>query len=399
MFSKIETAQGKVEAIFNRYVESTYPSKERAVQILMSGKELTFYVGIDPTGPDIHLGHTTNFLLLKKIMNLGHKIIVLIGDFTAQTGDPTGRDVARKSLTEKEVSQNAKTYLDQVHKLLPKGSFRVKYNSTWFNKMTLSEIRQLARQFTVQQMIARDMFQTRIKSQRPITLEEFLYPLMQGYDSVAMNVDGEIGGSDQTFNMLVGRDLEKTLLNKEKIVITTKLLEDPITGKKLMNKSEGQYIALGDTPEDMFGKIMALPDQAIIQIFTLATEISDQKIHEIENRLADGENPKIIKEELAFEMVKMYYGESAATKSKNEFNRVFSEGGLPEEIREFEIKKGNMDLSLVLKGWLNISTSESKRLIDQGAVTVNGKMIKEWNVAVGVGDIIKVGPRRFLKIT
>ncbi len=397
MFSNVETNKEKINEVFNRYIESVFPSKEKAIEMLMSGKELVFYFGIDPTGPDIHLGHITNFLTLKKIIKLGHKVIALIGDFTAQTGDPTGKGATRRSLTEKEIKDNLQTYLKQLYKILPKGSFEVRYNSTWFKKMTLSEFRVLLRQFTVQQMIARDMFQTRIKKQESISLEEFFYPLMQGYDSVAMGVDGEIGGNDQTFNMLVGRDLVKTILNKEKIVITTKLLENPGTGKKLMNKSEGNYVSLNDSAQNMFGKVMALPDEAILPFFGLTTEVSDQRLNETKDRLANGENPKILKEELAFELIKMCHGLKDAGEAQEEFERVFTKKELPEKIEEYKLKSQEGILEIMINSGLVESKSEAKRLISQNAVTINGETVKNWENKVNPGDVIKVGPRRFVK--
>ena len=200
--------------------------------MMISGKQLVFYLGIDPTGPDIHLGHTTNLFVLKKLWGLGHKIILLIGDFTATIGDPTDKEAARRPLTEKEIKENMKTYLDQIHKILPKRSFETRYNSKWYKKMPVKEWLRITSLFTQQQMVSRDMFQERIKKDRPISLQEFVYPVLQGYDSVVMDVDGEIGGNDQMFNMLIGRDLLRKLKSREKIVIATKLLEDPATGKK-----------------------------------------------------------------------------------------------------------------------------------------------------------------------
>lgn len=399
MFTKKLTSDSlAIEGIFNRYVESVFPSKEKAKAILSAGRRLTFYLGIDPTGPDIHLGNATNLLLLKKIQSLGHRLILLIGDFTAQTGDPTDKTASRRTLTKEEVKRNMKTYLNQVEKVLPKSSFRIEYNSHWLDKLTFGKLRLIARQFTVQQMIARDMFQTRIAADKPITVEEFLYPLMQGYDSVAMEVDGEIGGTDQTFNMLVGRDLVGAILKKEKIVITTKLLEDPETGKKIMNKSEGRYIALSDPPGDMFGKAMAMPDQMILPLFNLATEVSNDQISKIQGRLINGENPKTVKLELACELVKLYHGEAAAEKARTEFTKVFSQKEDPEEILGYELKEKTDLAEIIVSAGLAESRSQAKRLIDQGAVDVNGQRITDWDYQVKTGDILKVGPRRFLKL-
>jgi tyrosyl-tRNA synthetase len=399
------TDEDKIEEFLNsRYIEAFFPSKQRVKEALSLDKRLVFYLGIDPTGPDIHLGHTTNLFVLKKLFQLGHKIIMLIGDFTAAVGDPTDKEATRKPLSEGEIKRNMKAYLDQVQKVLPKGTFEVKYNSNWYKKMSLKEWLKLTSLFTQQQMITRDMFQERIKRNKPISLQEFVYPVLQGYDSVAMDVDGEIGGSDQTFNMLIGRDLLRKLKGKEKIVITTRLLEDPTTGKKIMNKSEGQYISLNDLPKDMFGKTMAMPDSAILPLFAFATELPDSKINEIKKRLDGGENPRNVKEELAYELVRMYYGENEAEKAKREFNRIFSEKQLPENMNEREISElsssaGPISILTVLKGFgLTSSISEAKRLIEQGAVSVNGEVVKSWNYKVKSGDIIKIGPRRFLKI-
>jgi tyrosyl-tRNA synthetase len=403
--AKVITDENQIEEFLNsRYIETVFPSKPKVKEMLTLGRRLVFYLGIDPTGPDIHLGHTTNLFVLKKLFQLGHKIILLIGDFTAMVGDPTGKEATRKLLTDKEIKENMKTYLDQICKVLPRKSFEVRYNSSWYKKMSLKEWLRINSFFTQQQMIARDMFQERIKKDKPISLQEFVYPVLQGYDSVAMDVDGEIGGTDQTFNMLIGRDLLRRLKNKEKIVITTKLLEDPKSGKKIMNKSEGQYISLNDSPWDMFGKTMAMPDSAILPLFTLTTELPDSKINEIKKRLADGENPRNIKEELAYELVRMYYGEKEAEKAKQEFRKVFSERQFPENIDERKISELSTDSSsvsilLALKGFgLASSVSEAKRLIEQKAVSVNGEIVKNWDYEVKSGDIIKVGPRKFIKL-
>jgi len=399
--AKIITDEKKVEELFGRYIQILFPSKEKARELLMSGKKLSFYHGVDPTGPDIHLGHTTNYFVLKKLIELGHKIFLLIGDFTAQTGDPTDKDSTRKPLTEKEVEENMKNYINQVQKILPKGSFEVKYNSSWLKKMNLGELRKLARLVTVQQTISREMFQKRIEEGKQITIEEFLYPLMQGYDSVALKIDGEVGGNDQLFNMMVGRDLVKSLLNKEKVVITTRLLEDPETGKKIMSKSEGHYISLNDSPKEMFGKTMAISDSMILPLFNYATELSDSAVGGIKKRLDAGENPKLLKEELAFELIRMYHGEKEAQKAKEEFEKVFSEGGLPQDIEELVLDSTNITLlDLLEKSGLVSSKSEAKRLVQEGGVQIDGVKKENWNQSLILegGEVLKVGPRRFKKI-
>jgi len=402
---EIISDEKKVEEFLDsRYIEEIFPSKDKAKEMLTLGKRLVFYLGIDPTGPDIHLGHTTNLFVLKKLFQLGHRIILLIGDFTATVGDPTDKEATRKPLTDKEIKENMRTYLDQVYKVLPKGVFEVRYNSRWYKKMSLGEWLRITSFFTQQQMVARDMFQERIKKDKPISLQEFVYPVLQGYDSVAMDIDGEIGGRDQMFNMLIGRDLLRKLKGKEKIVITTKLLEDPVTGRKIMNKSEGQYISLNDLPQDMFGKTMAMPDSVILPLFIFVTELPDSEIDRFKMRLEYGENPRNVKEELAYELVRMYYGEKEAERTRREFNKVFSKKQLPESIKERKISELSSSLKsisilLALKGFgLASSVSEAKRLIKQKAVSVNGKVVKTWDYEVKSGDIVKVGPRKFIRI-
>lgn len=387
--AKVITGETKIKEMLTRRIEAIFPSREEASKVLKEGKKLRVYLGIDPTGPDLHLGHTIPLLFLKQLLELGHQPVLLIGDFTARIGDPTGKDVARRALTDKEVKDNMKNYLSQVYKILPKGSFEVKYNSSWLSKMSFEEIVGLASNVTVQQMISRDMFQERIKNERPIGLHEFLYPLMQGYDSVAMEIDGEVGGNDQTFNMLVGRDLEKKLLNKDKLVFATRLLVDAESGKK-MSKTEGGLISLADSPTDMFGKTMkTVPDEMIVTVFELCTEKPSEWI---ENK--KGSDPYEFKKELASELVRMYYGDKEATKAREEWDRVFSKGELPSEMEEVEKSKLVELVGLVMQG----SSGSAKILIDQGAVKVNGEVKKEWNFIPKEGDVIQVGPKKFVRI-
>ena len=395
--AKIITDKDQIrEFLESRYVEAVFPSKEKAAEILASGRRLVFYLGIDPTGPDIHLGHTVPLLLLKQIAELGHRIILLIGDFTARIGDPTDKDAARVALTEEEIERNMKTYVEQVKKVLGDIDFEVKYNSKWLSKMSFEDVIKLASRVTVQQMLARDMFQERLEKEKPIYVHEFLYPLMQGYDSVAMQVDGEVGGNDQTFNMLVGRDLEKEYLKKDKLVFTTRLLVDAGTGKKI-SKTEGGFVAVNDSPKDIFGKIMkSIPDKMIKTAFELTTGASLSWIEERQNKVDAGENPRNFKEELAFELVRMYHGEKEAEKAREEFRKVFSEGQLPEEIEE--IPNGQTILQTMVVAGFVPSRSEAKRLIEQKAVSVNDKVVESWDYETKKGDIIKVGPRKFRRV-
>jgi tyrosyl-tRNA synthetase len=371
-----------------------FPNKEEVIKLLRA-KPLRVYLGIDPTGPDIHLGHTIPILFLKQLQQLGHTPVIVIGDFTARIGDPTGKSASRKPLSEAEIKANMATYLSQIYKILPKGSFEVQYNSAWLGKISFGDLLKLTSYVTVQQMIKRDMFQERLKNEQPIGLHEFLYPLMQGYDSVAMKIDGEVGGNDQTFNMLVGRELEQKMLNKEKLVFATKLLVNADTGKK-MSKSEGSLIAISDTPADIFGKTMAhIPDEMIADVFTLCTEKDTAWISAHADEMKS--EPYKYKKELGRELVAMYHGEEAGQEALEEFEKVFSQGELPENIAEFA-GEGTSILDFIAEHNFADSRSEAKRLLEQKAVRVNSSTITEWGHLLSKGDIVQIGPRKFAKV-
>jgi tyrosyl-tRNA synthetase len=388
-----------------RYIEKVYPSKERLRRFLKSGKRLTIYSGIDPTGPHLHLGHSTNFFLLKKFQELGHKIIFLIGDFTAQIGDPTGKLDARKALTHSQVLKNSKGYKKQAGNILDfnsKNKVEIKFNSKWLAVLRLKDAIGLMAKVTVGQMLKRDMFRKRIEERKEIYVHEFLYPLLQGYDSVAMKADIEIGGNDQMFNMMVGRDLSKGYLDKEKLVITTKLLINKKTNKKLMSKSEGNFIALDEKPDQMYGKVMALPDEVIGTVFNLCTELPSKRLKEVEKKLESGRiNPRDVKAELAEEIVKIYHGEKLAQKAGQEFNRVFKERKLPSKIKEVRINKKEINiLDLLTMAELTSSKSKAKKLVEQNAVKIDGVIKQDWKEVINIekGMIVKVGKRKFAKI-
>ncbi len=336
---KVSTDAKKIDWLLNRAVENVYPSKAEVKKLLQKGERLTVYFGIDPSGPTLHLGHFINFRRLALLQELGHKVILLIGDFTATIGDPTDKAAVRKPLTHDEVLANCKLYKDQAAQVLDfKGSNAVelKFNGEWLGKMKFADVLDLASHFTVQQMLERDMFQTRVKDGKPIHLHEFMYPLMQGYDSVAMDVDGEVGGNDQTFNMLAGRTLMKQLKNKEKFVITNELLVDP-TGKK-MGKSEGNMIALTDAPEDMYGKVMSWTDGMIVPGFRLCTDASDDVIKKLEAAMKKGENPMAFKRDLAKRVVAWLVGEKEADQAAEHFTNVHQKHATPDEIPELKVK-------------------------------------------------------------
>ncbi|MEK9157563.1 MAG: tyrosine--tRNA ligase [Patescibacteria group bacterium] len=371
-----------------------FPNKEEVVNFLKANSRRV-YLGIDPTGPDIHLGHTIPLLFLKQLLDLGHKPVIVIGDFTARIGDPTGKDATRKPLTPEQIKENSKDYLEQIYKILPKGSFEVCHNGDWLDKLSFKDVVQLAGHVTVQQMLHRDMFQERLKSEKPIGLHEFLYPLMQGYDSVAMEIDGEVGGNDQTFNMLVGRDLEKKLINKDKVVFATRLLVDARSGKK-MSKSEGNLIAVSDSPKDMFGKTMAgIPDEMIKDVFQLCTnkDMDWISVH-IEEMKSE---PYKYKKELGREIVSMYHGEKAGAEAVSEFEKVFSNKELPTDISEL-YGTGKSLIDFISDNNLVESRSEAKRLLEQKAVKVNSEIVTDWGRQLMEGDIVQVGSRKFAKI-
>lgn len=377
------TDKNRIDNLLNRRISADgfFPSREDIKNRLTDGTRLKFYYGIDPTGPDIHLGHTVQLWLLKELADLGHEIILLIGDFTARIGDPTGKDKTRKPLTEKEIEQNHKNYLKQVHRILPEGSFKVEHNSKWLKNMDLEKIIDLTSRVTVQQMIIRDMFQERINNSKPIAIHEFLYPLMQGYDSVAMEVDGEVGGHDQIFNMLVGRDLENSYLNKDKMVLATRLLVDESTGKK-MSKSEGEIIAMSDEPAEIRRKILAVDDKIVKTIFELCTAEDQEWINSKTLEL----QPRESKELLSDKLIAIFHGE----------NKV-SEAHKPKEIKFSELKGLNLAGTLEISGVAS-SMSSAKSLINEGAVRVNGEVVTNWKESPKEGDKIQVGKGKFLEI-
>ena len=314
----VDTSPEKIEAVLSRGVENIYPSKELLRCALLKGDRLTFYLGIDPTAKTLHVGHSIILLKLKEFQDLGHRVILLIGDFTGMIGDPTDKKATRKRLTRSEVLLNSALYKKQISSILSfkgKNPAILKYNSKWLSKMNFENVLDLASRMTVDQMLKRDMFEKRNEEEKPIYIHEFLYPLLQGYDSVAMDVDGEIGGNDQTFNMLAGRTLMKQIKNKEKFVVAMKLLTDS-SGKK-MGKTEGNMVSLNDSPEEMYGRIMSWGDGMICPGFELLTNFSEKEIEDIKKVIKDGENPKNIKMKLAREIVSMYHGKVVAEKAEN----------------------------------------------------------------------------------
>ncbi|MDO8639480.1 MAG: tyrosine--tRNA ligase [bacterium] len=398
---KISINPIKIKEVLNRGVENIYPSKEIFEGVLMSGKKLKIYNGIDPTGK-LHIGHLVVLRKLRQLQELGHDIIVLFGGFTASIGDPTGKDSTRKPLTRAQIVLNAKDYKEQIKKFFGKEKLNIRFfdNEEWTNKLKPKDLLDLASNFTVARLLERDMFQKRIKEGKDIHLNEFLYPIFQAYDSLTMDVDLEIGGSDQTFNMLAGRTLIKKLKNKEKFVLTTKLLTDS-EGKK-MGKTEGNMVNLDEPPGQMYGKIMSWPDGLIIQSLELCTDIPMDEIQKIESQIKEGKlNPKIAKERLAAEIVAICHSKTEAKEAAEEFNNVFKEKKLPSDITEVKITQKTINiLDFLVAAKLVSSKAEAKRMVIQGGVKIDGVVKKEWQGVVEIkkGLIVQVGKRRFVKI-
>jgi tyrosyl-tRNA synthetase len=388
--------------LLTRGIAAIYPSKEFLQNKIEKGEKLTIYLGIDPTGPTLHLGHAIPIKKLGELQKAGHRVILLMGDFTAMIGDPTDKGSARKQLTYKQVMSNLKSYKKQASKLISfsgKNKALLKFNSKWLGKMKFEDVLSLASQMTVQQMLERGMFEKRMKEGHPIFIHEFLYPLMQAYDSVAMNVDGEIGGNDQTFNMLCGRDMMKTMKGKEKFVITMKLLEDN-SGKK-MGKTENNMLALSDNPDEMYGKIMSWTDGLILPAFELCTDISLAELEDIENDLKDSKiNPRDLKMRLAKEVIKVFYGEKMANIAEDKFVKAFQKKEIPEDVEEFEVKENDLLVDVLLKNKIISSKSDFRRLIEGGAITNldRDKKVSDNNEKAEKG-VYRVGKKRFIKIT
>lgn len=381
-----------------RGVENIYPTRDFLQKELNSGQQLSLYTGYDPTAPTLHIGNGITMLKLRDFQMLGHKIIFLIGDFTGMIGDPTDKLATRKKLTRKEVLENARLYQEQASRILDfsgDNPAEIRFNSEWSDSLSLPEFFELAAHFTVPQLLERDMFQERLKTGGTIHLHEFLYPVMQGYDSVAMNVDGEVGGNDQTFNMLAGRTLMKEMKGKEKFVLTTKLLVDA-TGKK-MGKSEGNMISFLDTGEDMFGKVMRWGDEMIVPGFELCTRLPMDEVGILEKEMKAGANPRDAKLRLAFEITKTFLGEAAAKKGQEHFATVIQSHEKPEEMTELKPSAYDILTVLVEAGFAS-SKSEARRAVEQGGVKVNDEKVDTIDMKIKKGDVVQKGKRFFVRI-
>ena len=396
---KINTDPKKIKEVLTRGVERII-KEESLLKRLKSGKKLRIKHGVDPTGPNIHIGRAISFWRLKDFQDMGHQIVLIIGNFTAQIGDASDKLSMRPSLTEKEIKSNLKTYLKQTGKILNLKRTEIHYNSEWLAKLTAKELTKLAMNFTVYQMINRRNFKQRFEKKRPIGLHETLYPLYQGYDSVAVRADVEIGGFDQLFNFIVGRKIQEAYGQKPQDVMTFKLLYG-LDGRK-MSTIWGNVINVLDSSNEQYGKIMSMKDDLIINYFELATKIPLAEIKGIEKSLKSGKlNPREAKTKLAREIVSIYHGQRAALKAEREFERIFKEKKLPSKILKVPIKEKSLNvLDLLVKTKLTSSKSEAKRLILQKGVRVNKEVQKDWRKLIKIkkGMIIQIGKRKFAQL-
>ena len=369
---------------------------------LDSGKQLIIKAGFDPTAPDLHLGHTVLLNKLRHFQDLGHKVIFLIGDFTGQIGDPSGKNKTRPTLTSEELLANAKTYEKQVFKILIKELTEVKFNSEWCNKLGADGLIGLASKYNVARMLERDDFNKRYSANQSIAIHEFLYPLVQGYDSVALKADVECGGTDQKFNLLVGRELQRSYDQEPQVVLTVPILEG-LDGTNKMSKSLNNFIAIDEEPNDMFGKVMSISDELMWRWFELLSFISEKEIENLKTKMAEGTNPRDIKFLLAEELVDRFHSEGEGKVCKEAFLQRFQKGQIPDDIPSISIDVGinGMPLANLLKDCeMTISTSEAMRLIKQGGVKIDSIKVEDPKLVVmqGQESIYQVGKRKFLKI-
>jgi tyrosyl-tRNA synthetase len=381
--------------------------REKIRQSLLSKKPLIVKLGLDPTAPDIHLGHTVPLQKMRQFQDLGHQAVIIIGDFTGRIGDPSGRSETRKPLTEEEILCNAETYKQQIFKILDPEKTRIEFNATWLAKLTFEDVLKLASKVTVARMLERDDFAKRYAEERPISIHEFFYPLMQGYDSIALHSDVELGGTDQKFNLLMGRNLQKDFGQALQVALTTPILEG-LDGVQKMSKSLGNYIGVYESPREMFGKTMSIPDELMIRYFELVTKVKVAEIRKLEKGLADGTvHPRDLKMRLGWEIVRIYHGEKEAIQAKEEFIKMFQKKEAPDEMPEvslaelgFDLQTGVELVALLVAAKLASSRGEARRLIDQGGVRINDKKIEDVQAVINFssGDIIKVGKRKFARV-
>lgn len=389
--------------IIKRGTEEILPEKELTSKLersYKSGKPLIIKLGCDPSTPDLHIGHGVVLRKMRHFQDLGHQAVLVIGDFTGMIGDPSGRNKTRPQLTIEEVKVNAQTYIEQAKVILDVNKLKVVYNSTWLDAMHFSDVIKLASKYTIARMLERDDFTKRFKAEIPISIHEFLYPLAQGMDSVELKADIELGGTDQKFNLLVGRALQRESGQEPQVILTVPLLEGT-DGIEKMSKSYGNHIALRDTPEDMYGKTMSIPDDMIEKYFLLAVDAESAKLDEVKHKLADGVNPRDLKRELARMLVEKYYDKNSAVEAENRFDKIHLKKDTPDDIPEYALKSEKLLVDVIADAGLTSSRGEARRLIKQNAVKINKNAINDINYMLKPETnaiVIKVGKRRFLKI-
>lgn len=370
--------------------------KKKLQKAIDNNKPLTVKLGLDPSAPDIHLGHAVVLRKIKQLQDLGHRAVIIIGDFTGMIGDPTGKSKARKQLTKEQVMINAKTYEEQIFKILDLEKTEVKFNSEWLEKLNFRDIIELTSKYTVARMLEREDFKNRFENNHSIGIHEFFYPLMQAYDSIAINADIELGGTDQRFNVLMGRTMQKDFEKEPQVAIFMPLLEGT-DGKEKMSKSLGNYIGINESASDIYGKSMSIPDELMIKYFELATDIHPDEVNKIKERLNQGENPRNIKMMLAKELVTLYHGKEEAENAEENFKKVFQKKAIPEDIQEVNVDTTQDLISIITEIGFAPSRSEVKRLIKQGAVKINGEKVSE-TAKLQSQDVLQVGKLKFARI-
>jgi tyrosyl-tRNA synthetase len=396
-------------AIIRRGTAEIVPEEEMRKKVeksVLTGKPLNVKLGLDPSAPDIHIGHTVVLHKLRHFQELGHTIQLVIGDFTGRIGDPTGKSETRKQLTEEQVKANAATYVEQFSKILDMGKVEVNYNSTWLSPMNFADVVNLSAKVTVARMLERDDFEKRYTGNQPISIHEFFYPLMQGYDSVALESDVELGGTDQKFNLLMGRQLQKEYGLSQQCALTMPIIEG-LDGVQKMSKSLGNYIGISEPPNEIYGKAMSIPDELMMKYYELATSISLEELQELKKGLADGTlHPRDTKMRLARTFVEMYHGNEAAAEAENHFKTVFQQRALPTDIPEKTVLAGEMEegkmwiVKLLVTLGLCPSNGEARRMVQQGAVKINEAKVEsvDDHVEIEDGMVVQVGKRKFAKV-
>jgi len=389
--------------IIRKAVDEIIPEEDLVRKLLRSketGKPLRIKFGIDPTGTDVHLGHLVPIRKMRDFQDLGHIGVIIIGDFTAQIGDPTGRDETRPPLSHQQVLSNAERFMEQLYTVLKQEQTEVRWQSEWFGKMTVEEIIKLMGNFTLAQFMAHDTFRTRYEQGLPLGLHELMYPLLQAYDSVAVQSDVELGATEQKFNILCGRDMQRFLGQEEQVAILTPLLIG-LDGVNKMGKSLNNYIAVFDPPEEKFGKIMSIPDNLILNYYKYAAWADEEELEKVQKELESGTNPMILKKQLAHRIVAFYHGNKAADEAQRAFEKVFSQRELPDEMPEYKVNNSVMRITkLLTESGLCESGSEAKRLIQAGGVSIDGEKITSTDAEIEIeeGMVLRVGKRKFLRL-